>query len=84
MKTQSALILGAFILAGFFLTQFSASGQGVPAKTEGRYQATVGGGGNPYLVVVDTATGQCWSTPAATGGGSSWKELGIPGKQGKE
>lgn len=46
-----------------------------PVKTIGRYQVSVGGHA-PYVVLIDTATGQCWGRDA--GGEAGWTNLDSP------
>lgn len=45
------------------------------AKTQGRYQVAVGGH-SPYIVLIDTATGQCWGRDVA--GEGKWADLDSP------
>jgi hypothetical protein len=49
-----------------------------PQPQVGRYQVSFGGSA-PYAVVVDTATGRCWSHFASTAGGP-WQNIGTPVK----
>lgn len=49
--------------------------QPAPVKTVGRYQVSVGGHA-PYIVLIDTATGECWGRDAA--GEAGWTDLDSP------
>jgi hypothetical protein len=88
MQTRQSLILGsavvvaALILGAFFGPRTAAQKTDLPgqlAKAEqsasvGRYQARQGPNG--VVVVLDTATGQCWYNPNMRADG--WENFGSP------
>ena len=69
-----ALLVGVVTFASSFSRP--TVGQGVVAPTVvGRYQVAAGGSGQPYIFVIDTATGMVWRTTIS---GQNWTDLGSP------
>ncbi|MFO0968172.1 MAG: hypothetical protein U0793_21660 [Gemmataceae bacterium] len=67
-----ALLLGCFV-GGSFLSQPSTA-QGPGGAMPGRYQLS--GNGAVSILVLDTATGQVWTTGNASIG--RWTDMGSP------
>jgi hypothetical protein len=83
MNTRKAWVVGICFLAGCLLLgafcgSRSDAEQKAPPSPVGRYQAIQGRANDTSFVVIDTATGQCW-TNDARGDASSWRDLGSPG-----
>jgi hypothetical protein len=74
----AASVLIGCLLVGFFLNR-PASAEAKPDPTAGRYQVVsdVRGttDGESRVVVLDTATGQCWSSRV---GINDWRDMGSP------
>jgi hypothetical protein len=71
------LLLAALLLitAGFWSsTAQQASGQATSSPPHGRYQVTVAPGPSVAVVVLDTATGECWLKYA----NGQWTPFGTP------
>ena len=83
MTTRTALILAAAVFLGLVVRFSEQTGLGqqspVPAKPEARFQmTTLNTPHGDYVVVFDSATGQCWSqVPAQVN--DTWQDMGIPG-----
>jgi hypothetical protein len=91
MRLRASAVIGAFVL-GCLLTSFLSGRPSVgqaqqpvptaPVRIVGRYQMTLAGGsGSPYyLVVMDSATGRCWSRPATNNDDdqTEWSVYGSP------
>ena len=80
MNRRPALLVAAAIVLGGLLLGLrpgrAAPGQAdEPARPSGRYQAAIAGGNITYVVVIDSATGRCWTHTAA---GGKWMDLGTP------
>ena len=84
MNVRNWLAIGATLILGMglgsvFSWQPSFAQQKIEQVTVGRYQVAAFGGSTNYgtVVVIDTASGQCWTKilqPIRT----SWQEMGSP------
>ena len=74
----TSLMLG-IILGSAFSWHPSFADQKAEQATVGRYHAAAWGSnpGNGIIVVVDTASGQCWKQDLVRGG---WEDAGSPAK----
>src|SRR5262249_55180006 len=76
-----ALLLGGLVLGLFFGQPSAGQAPAVPLKAEGRYQLLTMNQGQT-LIVLDTATGQCWMRSANTDPPArAWFDLGTPVKK---
>jgi hypothetical protein len=73
----AAIVLAALILGVSFGGR-SAAQKADPPAAAGRYQSFRQGNDNTQVVVIDTATGQCWLKSAV---GADWTDLGSPAKK---
>jgi hypothetical protein len=76
----AAVVLAALVLTAFLGQRTSAQKPDQPAAP-GRYQAIPGNDKDPYIVVLDTQTGHCWSTLAGNETNIGWIDLGSPAEK---
>jgi hypothetical protein len=83
MNTRKAWVVGIALVAGcLILGAVLGADPKAPPSPVGRYQVIQGRANDTSFVVIDTATGQCW-TNETRGDATSWRDLGapVPGKK---
>ena len=88
MKLRNTVILAAAVVAGclivgLFVGRPAAAASSSEAAPAGRFQIVVDVNAPPAqkhgnVVVVDTTTGQCWSSEV---GKEDWRDMGTPAKK---
>jgi hypothetical protein len=88
VKTRDTLILAAAVVVGCLVVGLlawhqAAAATNAEAGSAGRYQIVVDVNVPPAqkhgnVVVLDTATGQCWSSEV---GKEDWRDMGTPAKK---
>jgi hypothetical protein len=78
----AAILIGCLIIGAFFGRPTNAQEKKAPAEASvGRYNLIQSDEGR--IVVLDTATGHCWSN-ADAGDPDKWHDIGTPGQTKKE
>jgi hypothetical protein len=81
----TAAVLAALVLGAFLGPRTAAqrADQPKPEAAAGRYQAVPLGGNQGTVLILDTATGHCWSLNPGEGLDARWRAEGFPPRPNK-